>query len=318
MDGAAPGATASSPWWRRALPFVVGLGLIGFTLYRVDLAALGRHLAKVNAPAFLGFCALFVVGLLFGDVFATTLIYRRTLAKISFKEFFILRGASYLPSLLNHHVGQAFITVFLSRAHGVPLARVAGATLLVYASWSALVAGVGCLALVVTGKPLIWVAMILGAGIAYLTLIAIKPKRLAETRLLGPLFEAGLGGHFLAIAARVPHFIVLFLGTWLPFYFFGVRIPVGVALSYVPLLMVAVTLPITPQGFGTRDALAAAFFIAYAPGDTDADKLAAIAATTTSFGVSITLFCALVGLVLLRKAMPALERRDEKLRAERR
>ena len=79
-------------------------------------------------------------------------------------------------------------------------------------------------------------------------------------------------------------------------------------LTYVPVLMVAVTLPITPQGFGTRDVLAGAFFAAYAPGETQADRLAAIAASTTSFAVAVTLIQSLVGLALLRRAMPGVER----------
>jgi hypothetical protein len=185
----------------------------------------------------------------------------------------------------------------------------AGGTLLVYVSWMGLLAGTGCVAMVAAGQPLLWPALIVGAGLAYLAVIALRPAFLARARLLGPLFEAGLGGHLVALAVRLPHLVVLFLGTWLPFWFFGVDIPFASALVYVPILMVGVTLPITPQGLGTRDLLAVTFFERFAAGATHEARLAAIAAATTSWVIALTLADALLGLVLLRRALPALERR---------
>jgi hypothetical protein len=285
----------------------VAIALIAFTLSRVDLRAFVRHVAAVNTPAFLLFSAGFVVALLTADAFATAIVYQRTVAPVSFREFWVLRGASYLPSILNHHVGQAILTFYVSRRHGVSLARMAGGTLLVYASWMGCLLGAGAIAMVVAGWPLLRPALAVAAGVAYLVIIAWRPAPLARIKLLAPLFEAGLGGHLVALAVRLPHFAVLFLGTWLPFSFFGVDIPVVAALTYVPIMMVAVTLPITPQGVGTRALLALTFFARFAPGATPAEQAAAIAAATTSFEVAFTLVEALLGLVLLRRAMPALE-----------
>lgn len=304
-----PDEAPAPPWWRRALPFVIAAALVGLTLRRVDLRAFAQHVAAVNAPAFLGFSALFVLGLLTADAFATAVVYRRTVAPIAFGELWVLRGASYLPSLLNHHVGQAFLTYYIARGHGVPLARMAGGTLLVYVSWMGCLLGTGCLAMVVAGQPLLRPALVVAAGLLYLAVIALRPAFLSRSKLLGPLFEAGLAGHVEAVLVRLPHLLVLFLGTWIPFAFFGVNIPLGDALAYVPILMVGVTLPITPQGLGTRDLLAATFFERFAAGATHEERLAAIVASTTSWVVAFTLTEALLGLLLLRKAMPAIERR---------
>ncbi|MFT3766968.1 MAG: hypothetical protein QM820_15840 [Minicystis sp.] len=191
----------------------------------------------------------------------------------------------------------------------MPLARMAGGTLLVYVSWMGLLVGTGCVAMVVAGQSLLLPGLIVVAGLAYLGVIAARPAFLARTKLLAPLFEAGLGGHLVALAVRVPHLVVLFLGTWLPFRFFGVDIPFMSALTYVPILMVGVTLPITPQGVGTRDLIAVTFFEKFAPFPTHEERLAAIAAATTSWVVAFTLTEALFGLLLLRRALPALERR---------
>jgi hypothetical protein len=146
------------------------------------------------------------------------------------------------------------------------------------------------------------VALPVGAGLAYLTLLALRPERLARGRILGPLFEAGVKGHLLAMAVRLPHLAVLFLGTWVPFLFFGVDIPLPVALGTIPIIMVAVTLPLTPLGVGTRDALAATFFASYASGSSEPERLAAVAASTATFAVALVVVEAALGLALLRRA----------------
>ena len=101
---------------------------------------------------------------------------------------------------------------------------------------------------------------------------------------------------------RTPHVIVLFLGTWLPFLFFDINIPLKAALTYVPTLMVAVTLPLTPMGVGTRDALAAQFFLDYAPAGSVEEQLASLAAATTAFAVALTIIDAIIGLALMPRA----------------
>jgi hypothetical protein len=282
----------------------VGAFLIGVALRRIDAHAFLRSLCRVNVPLYLGFAVAFVLAVLTADTFATVSVYRRNVASVRFGAFWILRGASYLPALVNHHLSQVYITVALAREHGVSLARMAGSTLLVYASWTGCLLGIGCLAMLATHRAAT-VLGIVAAGIVYLIVIALRPAFLSRVKLLAPLFEAGVVGHLVALLVRVPHALVIFLGTWLPFFFFGVDIPVATALTFVPIIMIAVTLPITPQGFGTRDVLASTFFAAFAPGDTAADRLAVIVAATSSWGVIIMLVDAVLGLILLRYRMQA-------------
>ena len=294
--------SATTPWWRRALPFLVAVGLVGWVLSRIDWTAFGHHLRQVNHIGLLAFVAVFLVVLLSADTLASTWVYRRIVPDLRFADFWVVRGASYLPSLLNHHLGQAWITWFLARRHGVELRRMAGSTLLVYATWGGCVLGLGAVAVLATDMAAAWVALPVGAGLAYLALLAVRPTRLAHGRILGPLFEAGVKGHLLAMAVRLPHLVVLFVGTWVPFLFFGVDVPLTAALGTIPIIMVAVTLPLTPLGVGTRDALAASFFAGYASGPNEPERLAAVAASTATVAVALVVVEAALGLLLLRKA----------------
>ncbi len=296
------GAGARVALWKRVLPFGLAAGLLGVVALRTDFVAAKASLARVNVGAFVGFTAVFIAGLLAADALGTLVVYRRVIGPVRFRDLVVVRGASYLPSMLNHHVGQAFITVFLSRSHGVPLARVAGGTLIVYASWAACLLGVGMAAVLASGAPAGWLALPLATGIGYLGVLAARPRRLVEVEVLRPLFEAGVKGHLAAAVARIPHAIVLFLGTWLPMKLFGVDVPLGAALIYVPIVMVAVTLPITPQGFGTRELLATTLFAGYAAGADAAEREAAVAAATLSWGVVVTGLEAVLGVLLIRRA----------------
>lgn len=311
---APPGPTTGAPrdqrpLWKRALPFVLGALLIGYILYKIDLAAFARHLRSVHYGAFLAFVAVFTLALAAADAVATTFVYRKTICPVKTSEFFLIRVASYLPSLVNHHVGQAWLTWYMSRAYKAPLWRVAGATLLVYATTFGSLFIFGALALLFEHDQQPWLAPTIAigtvAGLLYLAVIRLAPAALAKRQVLAPLFEVGVVGHLQALALRIPHMVVLFLGSWLPFYFFGVKIPAGAAFAYVPVLMVVQALPITPQGVGTRDVFAFHYFARFAPGDL-ASQQAAVAATTLTFAVALSLIQIAFSLFLMPRALAAL------------
>lgn len=288
--------------WRRALPFVVAIGLLTFVIARLDLVAFRAALSRLQVAPFIAFTFAWVLVLLAADSVGSVAAYRVSAPSVRFAQFYLLRGASYLPGLVNHHLGQGFLTYMTSRAFDVPLARVAGATLLSYAGWMGCLLGLASVALPLSGKPAAFLLVPLGAGIVYLIILAVRPARLQRVGFLAPLFEAGIRGHVIALVARIPHLAVLVLGTWLPFFFFGVEIPMGTALLLIPIVLVAVTLPLTPQGFGTRDALCLTFFAQFASGETESARAAQIAACTTTWGVTAALVTALVGLACTRYA----------------
>jgi hypothetical protein len=296
---------ARVPWWRRLLPVVVAVGLVGFVLARQDLDAFLNALARTNYFVLASFAVVFVLSLLSADAFATSRVYRATVAPVDFKSLFLLRGASYLPSMLNHHLGQAWLTYFLSKAYRAPLWRVAGATLLVYATL------LGGLVLLTLGAlplgggrnslllPVLIALVVLGLG--YLVVFRLRPSFLAERQALAPLFEVGVLGHLKLLLFRSPHLFVLFVGHWWLFLLFDVNIPLNDALAMMPVLMFVSSLPLAPQGFGTRDVLALELFRSYASGTVE-EQTATIAAATLSFGVSVTVIQLVVSPLLMARA----------------
>lgn len=304
-EATAPAPNVELPLWRRLLPIVVGAALVAYLLSTLDFDAFRRALAKIHYVGYLAFTFFFVIALLTADSFAGAHVFTKTVGKISVRELWVIRGASYLPSLINHHVGQAWLTYYVSRVRGAPVWRVAGATLVIYVTTFGclfVLAGAGFL---VGAARLPWLAPTLGAlgvlAAGYALVIWLAPEALAKRRALAAPFELGLSGQVIAMLYRMPHVLVQLLGGWLAFGFFGVDIPFSVALAYLPAVMLVQTLPITPQGVGTRDVVALELFASYAQGSPDQQR-ATIAAVTLSWAVGLTLAQLLISPPLLRRA----------------
>ncbi len=300
---------APEPLWRRLAPFVFAALLLLWVALRVDRGQLFEALSQAPFFGLVTFALFWNLLLLVADAWATALVYRASVCAVGFRPLFIIRGASYLPSLLNHHVGQGWLTYFLAKAYDAQLWRVAGATLIVYITTFGCLVGFGLFALPFNPTRLSWMLpLLLGcvvAGLLFLAVVWWQPVWLAKRQLLAPLFELGVGGHFRMLFARIPHVLVLFVGTWAPLYAFGVHISWAAALALIPPVMFVSALPITPQGVGTRDALSVYLFAQFVPQE---DGPALVAASTLSWAMALTLVQLLVSPMLMRKAYALLRR----------
>jgi uncharacterized membrane protein YbhN (UPF0104 family) len=302
-------AGAVPPWWLRALPWAVGLALLGVVASKLDVGALAGALGRVNAPLYLAFIAAFLAVNLACDAFASTMVYRRVVAPVTFGAFATVRATSYLPQIVNYHVGQAYTAYLLTRVYGAPLARVARATLLVYVTNLGALAAVPVLSLPAVASALPWltrpIAALAALGLAYLALIAAKPRFLR--RPLDVLFEVGPRGHLFLLLCRLPHVATLCVANWLSYYFFHVKIPLFESLTYIPVILLVTNLPITPQGVGTRELVATQLLLPFAPATEDARAL--IVAAGLAWAASTALLASLLSLAFSRSARRLLRQR---------
>ncbi len=287
------------------MPFVFATLLLTWVLLGVDREKVTAAISQAPKLPLFALAFGFVLLILTTDSWATSRVYARTVCPVTFRELFVIRGASYLPSIANHHVGQGWLTYFLAKVYDARLWRVAGATLIVYITTFGCLVGLGLLALPFNADRLQWMAPLLAAcvaaGVAYLVVLRLKPRWLTERQLLQPLFELGIAGHFRVTFERLAHISVFFIGTWLPFRLFGVEIPLSDALALVPPMMFIAALPLTPQGVGTRDALAVYLFSGYAAKD-GTDGASLVVATTLSWVTALTVVQLIVSPPLMRKA----------------
>src|SRR3954452_23220094 len=114
----------------RILPWLVAIGLFAYLLTRfspADVAQKMRMAAGWTVPAIAGLVLLVYLA----DSLAIWKTFGWFVARLSFKEVLVVRGATYLLALVNYALGQGAIVYFVNRSRGVPVSRGTAAVLLI-------------------------------------------------------------------------------------------------------------------------------------------------------------------------------------------
>lgn len=257
---------------RRWLPWLVALAILVFLVREVRLDALReafRHGAWLALSLYIVLETLIALP---ADAFGTRAALAAGGVSRPWSEVLLARGASYLLGLLSYVAGQGGMGFYLART-GVPAGRSAGAVLLLMIANGIVLVLLGAAGLAIemsrlegvrTDLLLLTIAAALSGTLAYLIVIAVRPRWLERYSLLAPLFEAGLGGHLRAILARFPHMLLLAALHWGAFRIWGIPVPPVRGLALNPIILLIAALPVTPGGLGTTQALQVLFFSPYA------------------------------------------------------
>jgi hypothetical protein len=281
-------------------PWLLGVAILVAIATRVPLAAFETAIHEGPHLRLFAVDILVLVAVLFADTFATWVALRVNATRWSGTRVLVVRGATYLLSLLNYAVGQGGIGFYLHRA-GMSGLRAAGVTLFTMGTTLATLLIITTAAWSVGdfGNGAMWWTLVAGCGAfaLYLVAIAAKPRSLAQRELLAPLFDVGVSGHAIAIAARVPHVILIVLGHWFALIAWNVPVPFAIAATVMPVVVIAGVLPISPAGLGTIQAALVYFFSDYAPGATPDARAAAVLAFSIVHFVYALVGQVIIGLV---------------------
>ena len=295
---------------RQALPWLAAVALFAWLLHQVPLDEVRAALRHGSYLPLLAYVLLEYVLTLPADAFATREALAVAGVRRSFSDLVLARAATYLLGLLSYFASLGGIGWWVARG-GVRAGRATGSVLLLMVTNGfamVLVAAAGLLADLPMDRRDLILLLIGGAllGMAlYLIVIASRVRWLAGWAVLAPLFEAGVAGHVRAVAARLPHMLVLALLHWGAFRVWGIAVPFlqGTALMAVVLLISA--LPVTPNGLGTTQVLQVLFFSAWASGATPEARAADVLAFSLvhwAFSLIWQSAIGLAGLALLRRS----------------
>jgi hypothetical protein len=299
----------------RVLAWVVTAGLLVLLFRRIsigEVVAAARGAAGWTIPVGLfGALAIYLA-----DSFAIWKTFGWFLARLSFVDVLLLRGATYLLAAINYNVGQGAVVYFVHRVAGVPIIRGA-ATVLFIMGINVLallfLATIGLGAAPAVPHAVAIIVIVAYAGLAlYLVAVAAKPRWLASRPLFQVLLGAGLGGHLRALVVRLPHIAGLFAYQICMLRAFGVAVPIVGAVAALPVVFFIAVLPISVQGLGTTQAAMVYFFARFAPGDHQAQQAAVLTASLVGQALSLS-FQAVLGILCLKSRVGrALEASVEK------
>jgi uncharacterized membrane protein YbhN (UPF0104 family) len=290
----------------RVVPWLVAAGLFAYLLSRFSLQDIVQKLKGAESWTIPVVAALVLVVYL-ADSLAIWKTFGWFVAKLSFKEVLVVRGATYLLALVNYALGQGAIVYFVNRSRGVPVMRGTAAVLLIM--------GVNILVLLVlvslglvfstqTPAGLGWIVAIAYAGLAvYAALVVAKPRFLTSRPLFDVLLGTGVGGYLKAMVARSPHILSLMTLTWTSMAAFRIYVPIGHAVLCLPVVYFVAVLPISPQGLGTTELMMTTFFAQFAPGVSQAEREAAVVASSLATRVISMSVQSLLGFVCLKSQL---------------
>ncbi len=287
-------------WW----PWMVGVAIIAIIAARLPVAAFRDAMSHGPHHWLAGLDLIVAVVLLGTDSVATWIGLVAVRMRRPFADVAAVRGATFLLFLVNYALGQGGFGYYLHRT-GTPAQRALGATLFLIGTNLAvlLLLTSGAWAVDGGGVPndaLWWTLTVGSAGFgAYLIVVAIAPRFLARRDWLAPLFDAGLGGHAVALLGRTPHVLMIVGSHWLAMRVWGFEVPASAALTVVPAIALAAALPISPGGLGTTQAATVFFFSSYAVGATEDERAAAVLAFSVVHFVYSVIAAVLVGLVCI-------------------
>jgi hypothetical protein len=283
----------------RVFAWLTALGLLAYLVQRASLADVVEAV-KLATPWTVPLLVVLVLCVYLADALALGRIFGWFVARLSFREVLVVRGATYILALINYAVGQGTIAYFVHRSRGVPVMRGAAAVLLVMGTNLLLLLFLTTAGLVlaprIPGPVLTAVALAYGGLAVYVALMAWKPRWLAARPLFDVLLSAGLGGHLKAVAIRVPHVLSLLAFNYVALRGFGIKVPVAQATLCLPVVFFVAVLPVSPAGLGTTQAAMTLFFSPYAP------EAKILASSLASTGIAIVVQ-ALLGLVCLRNQL---------------
>jgi hypothetical protein len=286
----------------RLLAWVVTGGLLVLLFRRIPFSEVVA--AAQAAPGWVVPMALVsLVAIYVCDSFAIWKTFSWFLARMSFVDVLLVRGATYLLAAINYNVGQGAIVYFVNKTTGAPVLRGVATVLLIM--------GVNVLALLFLTtiglnvapdvphavKILVAVAW---AGLAFYTIVvALRPRWLRDRPIFDVLLGAGITGHARALAVRMPHIASLFLFQITMMRGFGVAVPLVDALATLPVVFLVAVLPISVQGLGTTQAAMVYFFARYAPGARPVQEAAVLSASLVGQGIALS-FQGVLGVACLK------------------
>ncbi len=259
-------------------PPVITLLIFGFIFHRIPLPKLMEALRGADYPRFL---MLMVPNSLFyfaWDTLILTVVIRWFHGPVRYRDLLPVRAASYVVALFNTNAARGTLAIYLKRQLRVPFLQIGSTVLfLLLTEYTHLVAW-ATFGIVKFGsketRPLLWVPPVV--AVFWLIFLAyarldITPSRVMqwlaapkEWSIFRTFKIAALRRYPEIVLLRMPMFFLSLCVHYLAARTFGIRIPFGSMLTFLPVIFMVAALPVTIAHLGTTQAAWLLFFSRYA------------------------------------------------------
>jgi hypothetical protein len=274
---------------RRAVPFVLTAAFIVYVLQRIPYQRLVTALSEANYVWFLALVVPNALLYIAWDTLVVATAIRWFHGPVRYAELLPVRASCYIVSMFNSNVGRGALAVFLARLLNQPALQTGSTVIfLVLTEYTHMVLWGTIGILVFSGeatRPLLFVPPI-AAGCWLIFFVYARAARAYSNpsgqagsttlRVLtapwrGPLMHsfrlAPLRRYVQIVLLKAPMFFVSLCLYYFAAPSFGFHLPFGYMLTFLPVVFMVATLPITVTRFGTVQAAWVLLFGSFAPAE---------------------------------------------------
>ena len=254
------------------------LAIFALILRRVPFSSLAAALHDADYRLFL---ALMIPNTLFyfaWDTLVLSVVIGWFHGAVPYRDLLPVRAASYVVGFFNTNLGRGAMAAYLSRRLHAPLLELGSTVIfLVLTEYTQLVLwamlGIVGFRADVTGGLLAVAASVAALWMIFFlyTRLHVTPTRLVRRALAPrewPIFRtfrlATLSRYAQVVLLRAPMFVVSLCAHYYAARAFGIHIPFGQMLAFLPVIFMLAALPVTVAHLGTTQAAWIFFFSQYA------------------------------------------------------
>ena len=300
------------PAWVRGVPVALTVAIFLIIFWRIPFGAFWQALSRAQLLPFLALMGSFSLCFFLLDTFVLSKLIRWFHGPLPYRELLPVRAVTYLVSIINTQLAQGALALYMHRRFRTPLAQITSTValmILLETTNLLLFATVGFLAFP-GGVPLSLLALPLILVIVWLLLMSLARgklgvlgERLSRSVLLSTFRRARLRHCAIILGLKGTVFFLALLVHSQALAFFGIHIPLGRLVAFLPVVFLMGALPITVAHLGTSQAAWIFFFSDYAP---EAELLAYSLVSHLTFMLANGTF----GVLFLPKAYSDLFLRD--------
>ncbi len=298
--------------WKRLLPLAVSAAILIYLFWYIDIRLCFNALMNADMAIYVPSVVVLI--------FATFLLDTQNLAAtlkhfhypLTWKNAFTLRGVTYLIMTIDYSVGLGVLIYYLKKHLGIPVMRSTGLMAFFNGITQKALVYMAIIGLIIMSptSALLGNMLIFFVGFAvldFLLIVVLKkiPSRglalkIKNMNLLKAFHEASWRTYGVLIFWRILYYALFVAFFYVAVRAFNMQIPLVTLIAYVPIILLVISLPIAPGGFGTAQA---AMLILFKDYGTNMD----IMAFGLTYTTSILVLRYLIGLFYAKhiKGLPA-------------
>jgi uncharacterized membrane protein YbhN (UPF0104 family) len=279
---------------KQIAPWIVACAIFIYLFHLYPPSRVWNALKYVNIPIFVTFSVFYFFFIFLVDSWSMKRVITKFSRVVRLHDILAARGATYLVMVLNYPASQAAFAYYLKRRYNIPIFEALGIFLFIvvvdllwivtlalggslFQDYS--VAGINLSHLVQTVAAVIysimfvwlafwrrWVDWLLGRHVRIPILERFRKKRVFH------IFDQASVLDYIKVALmRTPIHFTIIISMYIVLLAFNTHIPFTKILGNIPIVFLVGTLPITPGGLGTTNALMVQLLYPYLTGPIFAD-----------------------------------------------